>query len=325
MHYNKMYHIRIYQAEGEGRLLYMDQVRQNPVMFYLRTLTYTLIAITLRLVMLAPLLLLLQPAGSPLRWGALLCPLLLVFVVLPMRYSFADALVQKPRQRWFSFDHALGTKHYGEKLGESLLHALSVAKWGLPLLAVLGFAGWYYLYPMEENPAEVVNALNALGQWASGLWYGISDFFVTLFGGIPDVHLQGGWMEGIYVVGIVLGQAFAEALGDKKGVYRYGSMILPMDESLILSAVDLSGRSYLRFDLSIPTEKVGTFDTELAKEFWLGFVRNCPASIHIRQMAGKNTHHILEAIFKGMGRTLKMAVAMDEKHLDEIPSTKGTL
>lgn len=183
----------------------MDQVRQNPVMFYLRTLTYMLIAITLRLVMLAPLLLLLQPAGSPLRWGALLCPLLLVFVVLPMRYSFADALVQKPRQRMFSFDLALGTKHYGEKLGESLLHALSVAKWGLPLLAVLGFAGWYYLYPMEESPAEVVNALNAMGQWASGLWYSISDFFVTLFGGIPDVHLQGGWMEGIYVVGIVLG------------------------------------------------------------------------------------------------------------------------
>ena len=126
-------------------------------------------------------------------------------------------------------------------------------------------------------------------------------------------------------VGIVLGSAFAEALGDKKGITRYGSIVLPMDEALIVAAVDLSGRSYLGFALDIPTPRVGDFDTELAEEFWLAFVRNCPASIHIRQMAGKNTHHILEAIFKGMGRTLKMAVAMDEKHLNEIPSTKGTL
>ncbi len=182
----------------------MNQTRQNPVMFYLRTLTYMLIALSLRLVMLAPLMLLMQPAGSPWRWGALLCPLMLLFVVLPMRYSFADALVQKPRQRCFSFDLALGTEHYGEKLGESLLHALSVAKWGLPLVGVIAFAGWYYLYPMEENPAELMNVLNAMGQWAAGLWYSIVDFFVGLQGGIPDVHLQGGWVEGLYVVGIVL-------------------------------------------------------------------------------------------------------------------------
>ena len=126
-------------------------------------------------------------------------------------------------------------------------------------------------------------------------------------------------------IGIALGQAFTAALGDKRGIVRYGQFLLPMDETLVLSAVDLSGRDYLSWAVDLPTAKVGDFDTELAKEFWLGFVRNCPASIHIRELAGENTHHILEAVFKGMGRTLKEAVALDQKHLDEIPSTKGTL
>ena len=126
-------------------------------------------------------------------------------------------------------------------------------------------------------------------------------------------------------IGICLGQAFAQALGDKRGICRYGQFLLPMDETLVLCAADLSGRDYLGWAVELPAAKVGTFDTELAKEFWLGFVRNCPASIHIREMAGENTHHILEAVFKGMGRTLKAAVALDEKHLGEIPSTKGTL
>ena len=126
-------------------------------------------------------------------------------------------------------------------------------------------------------------------------------------------------------IGIVLGQAFAEALGDKKGVYRYGSMILPMDESLILSAVDLSGRSYLRFDLSIPTEKVGTFDTELVKEFWLAFTRDAKCTLHFQQLAGENSHHIIEGAFKSVARSLKAAVAIDMAFADEIPSTKGVL
>ena len=125
--------------------------------------------------------------------------------------------------------------------------------------------------------------------------------------------------------GIVLGNAIREAAGDKKGIKRYGSCILPMDETLVLCACDLSGRDYLGWAVDLPAAKVGDFDTELAKEFWLAFVRNCPASVHIRELAGENTHHILEAVFKGMGRTLKMAVAPDAKHLDEIPSTKGTL
>ena len=126
-------------------------------------------------------------------------------------------------------------------------------------------------------------------------------------------------------IGICLGKAFTEALGDKRGITRYGQFLLPMDETLVLCACDLSGRDYLGWAVELPAQKVGDFDTELAKEFWLAFVRNCPASIHIRQLAGENTHHILEAVFKGLGRTLKMAVALDAKHLNEIPSTKGTL
>ena len=126
-------------------------------------------------------------------------------------------------------------------------------------------------------------------------------------------------------IGICLGRAFAEALGDKRGITRYGQFLLPMDETLVLVACDLSGRDYLGWSVDLPAQRVGDFDTELGKEFFLAFVRACPMSLHIRQMAGENTHHILEAIFKGTGRALKMAVALDEKHRDEIPSTKGVL
>ena len=126
-------------------------------------------------------------------------------------------------------------------------------------------------------------------------------------------------------VGIALGQAVKTALADKRGITRYGSQILPMDEALILSAIDLSGRGYLGYDLQIPTQKVGTFDTELVEEFWLGFVRNAEATLHIRQMAGTNSHHIIEGAFKSLGRSLSQAVAIDEKYKDEIPSTKGVL
>lgn len=124
-------------------------------------------------------------------------------------------------------------------------------------------------------------------------------------------------------IGICLGAAFREALGDKRGITRYGSFLLPMDEALILCAVDLSGRSCLCDELEIPTEKIGTFDTELVEEFLLGFVRSCPMSLHLRQLAGKNAHHIVEGAFKGLGRALKQAVALDGS--GEIPSTKGVL
>ena len=126
-------------------------------------------------------------------------------------------------------------------------------------------------------------------------------------------------------IGICLGQAFAKALGDKKGIYRYGSMILPMDETLILSAVDLSGRAYLRCDLNIPTEKVGTFDTELVKEFWFAFVRESASTLHLQQLAGENSHHIIEGAFKSVARSLRSAVAIDRDFANEIPSTKGVL
>ena len=124
-------------------------------------------------------------------------------------------------------------------------------------------------------------------------------------------------------IGICLGQAFQAALGDKRGITRYGSFLLPMDEALILSAVDISGRSCLCYELEIPTEKIGTFDTELVEEFFLGFTRNCPMSLHLRQLAGTNSHHIVEGAFKSVGRALKAAVALDGSN--EIPSTKGVL
>lgn len=126
-------------------------------------------------------------------------------------------------------------------------------------------------------------------------------------------------------IGICLGDAFAQALGDLRGVTRYGSVILPMDEALILTAVDLSGRGMLCYDLDIPTEKVGTFDTELTEEFLLAFVRRSNITLHVRQLAGKNSHHIIEGTFKSLTRSLRQAVAIDPSCAGEIPSTKGVL
>ena len=126
-------------------------------------------------------------------------------------------------------------------------------------------------------------------------------------------------------IGIALGQAFAKALGDKRGIVRYGSCILPMDEALILTAVDLSGRAYLGFDLRVPTPRVGTFDTELVEEFFFAFVRNAACSLHLRKLAGKNSHHIIEGAFKSAARSLRAAVRIEEAYRDEIPSTKGVL
>lgn len=126
-------------------------------------------------------------------------------------------------------------------------------------------------------------------------------------------------------IAICLGDAFKNALGDMKGITRYGSFILPMDESLILTAVDISGRSYLGYDLDIPTEKVGDFDTELIREFFEAFIRHAGVTLHIKQLAGYNSHHIIEGTFKSFARTMKTAVAIDEKNKDKIPSTKGVL
>lgn len=126
-------------------------------------------------------------------------------------------------------------------------------------------------------------------------------------------------------IGISLGQAFKEALGDKRGISRYGSMLLPMDETLILCSLDISGRAYLVFDVNIPAGKVGTFDTELVKEFLMAFSREMGLTLHVKQLAGANSHHIIEAVFKALARALYEAVSIQEKYAGEIPSTKGVL
>ena len=162
---------------------------------------------------------------------------------------------------------------------------------------------------------------------------GFLDHMLTLFAKHGrfdlDISCQGDtWVDDHHTVedvGICLGKAFSDALGNKKGITRYGSTILPMDESLILSAVDLSGRGYLGYALQIPTEKVGSFDTELVEEFWLAFIRNADCTLHIRQLAGTNSHHIIEGAFKSVARSLKAAVTIDAAFADEIPSTKGVL
>ena len=162
---------------------------------------------------------------------------------------------------------------------------------------------------------------------------GFLDHMLTLFAKHGrfdlDVSCKGDtWVDDHHTVediGIALGQAFKAALGDKRGIVRYGSTILPMDESLILTAVDLSGRGYLGFDLEIPRSKVGTFDTELVEEFFYAFVRTSQATLHIRQMAGSNSHHIIEGAFKSVARSLRQAVSIDPACADEIPSTKGVL
>lgn len=126
-------------------------------------------------------------------------------------------------------------------------------------------------------------------------------------------------------IGICLGKAFAQALGGKKGIVRYGDTALPMDEALILSAVDISGRGELYYSLSIPTEKVGDFDTELCEEFWRAFARDAGVTLHLQQLAGRNAHHILEGAFKSAARSLRAAAAIDAAFADEVPSTKGML
>lgn len=138
-----------------------------------------------------------------------------------------------------------------------------------------------------------------------------------------DVHVD--YHHSVEDVGICLGKALAEALGDKAGIARYGDIVLPMDEALVLCAVDVSGRPYLGYAMDIPTQKVGDFDTELVEEFLLALVRSAGLTLHLRQMAGSNSHHIIEAGFKALGRALKQAVAIDPAQQGRIPSTKGVL
>ena len=151
-------------------------------------------------------------------------------------------------------------------------------------------------------------------------FHGQFDLTVTCRGDVQvDDH------HSVEDIGIAFGQAFAEALGDKKGIVRYGNFLLPMDEALVLCAVDLCGRDTLGYQVNIPAQKVGSFDTELVQEFMLGFTRNAKACVHFAQMAGANSHHIIEAMFKGLGRALRQAVAIDPKQADKTPSSKGML
>ncbi len=162
---------------------------------------------------------------------------------------------------------------------------------------------------------------------------GFMDHMLTLFASHGRFNLEVSCKGDLQVdchhsaedIGICLGKAFEEALGDKKGIRRYGHMILPMDETLILSAADISGRSSLNFDLTFPTEKIGDFDSELCEEFFISFVRNCPMSLHIKKLAGTNSHHIAEGAFKSVARTLRTAVSIDPEFKNEIPSTKGVI
>ena len=177
--------------------------------------------------------------------------------------------------------------------------------------------------------------LNLDGTGKNGIDTGVGflDHMLTLFARHGRFDLEVTCKGDTYVddhhsvedIGIALGKAFEQALGDKRGVVRYGSTILPMDESLILSAVDLSGRGLLVYDLQIPSEKVGTFDTELTEEFFRALAHNAGATLHIRQLTGGNSHHIIEGAFKSVARSLRTAVAIDPACADEIPSTKGVL
>ena len=182
---------------------------------------------------------------------------------------------------------------------------------------------------------EIMLTLNLDGSGKSTIQTGVGflDHMLTLFAahgkfdltvkcaGDTDVDDH----HSVEDIGICLGSTFAEALGNMAGIHRYGNIILPMDESLILCAADISGRSYLGYGLQIPTEKVGTFDTELVEEFFLAFTRKAGVTLHLQQLAGTNSHHIIEGAFKAFGRVMKQAAAIDPSLGGQIPSTKGVL
>ena len=184
-----------------------------------------------------------------------------------------------------------------------------------------------------ETRIEMQLNLDGRGRYANDTGCGFLDHMLDLFARHGRFDLYANCVGDVQVdfhhtvedVGIVLVQAFDEALKSRKGIVRYGSFWLPMNEALILCAVDFSGRPHLEYSAEIPSEKVGEFDTELVKEFFLAFSRAAKATIHIRQLSGENSHHIIEAMFKAAGRAFAQAVEIDEQYADEIPSTKGAL
>lgn len=184
-----------------------------------------------------------------------------------------------------------------------------------------------------ETDISLTISLDGASSAAIDTGCGFLDHMLTLFARHAGMALTVKAVGDTYVddhhtvedVGIVLGTALAGALGEKRGIVRYGSFALPMDETLVLAAIDLSGRSYLGYDVKFPTEKIGTFDTELCKEFFTAFARSAAMTLHIRLLAGENSHHIAEAAFKAVARALRAAVAIDPALGDAIPSTKGAL
>ena len=184
-----------------------------------------------------------------------------------------------------------------------------------------------------ETSIELTLNLDGTGAGKIETGVGFMDHMLTLFSRHARMDLnvicKGDTMvddhHSVEDIGICLGAAIAQAIGDKRGVKRYGSMLLPMDEALVLCALDLSGRSCLRFTAQIPSQKIGTFDTELVEEFFLALTRSAGMTLHLRQMDGTNSHHIVEAMFKAFGRALREAVSIDESLNGEIPSTKGVL
>ena len=162
---------------------------------------------------------------------------------------------------------------------------------------------------------------------------GFLNHMLTLFASHANMNLSVKCVGDVQVddhhtvedIGICLGQALAKAIGDARGITRYGSMILPMDEALILCAVDISGRDFLSYRLTIPTEKVGSFDTELVEELFLALTRHAGICLHFQQMEGKNSHHIIEGAFKAFAHAMHDAVKIDPEKAGKIPSTKGML
>ena len=185
----------------------------------------------------------------------------------------------------------------------------------------------------NETDIRLVLALDCAGNGEIATGCGFLDHMLTLFAkhGRFDLSVscrgdtQVDYHHTTEDIGIALGQAFKAALGDKRGINRYGSFLLPMDEALIQCAVDLSGRCYLNYKAETPTEKVGDFDTQLAEEFFWGFVRASESTLHIRKLEGVNSHHIIEGVFKCAARALRQAVSVDPDAAGEIPSTKGVL
>ena len=175
--------------------------------------------------------------------------------------------------------------------------------------------------------------LDGVGRSEIATGCGFMDHMLTLFAKHGRFDLTVSCKGDTYVddhhsvedIGICLGQALREALGDCAGIARYGSMLLPMDEALVLCAIDVSGRACLVYDLEIPMQKVGIFDTELVEEFLTAFVRSAGITLHVKKLDGKNSHHIIEGAFKALARALSQAVSIDEKRVGEIPSTKGVL